>query len=196
MNRNTMNICIYGASSPTLDASYTEAGRELGRLMARHGHRMVFGGGCNGLMGAVVKGLSEEGGYSIGIAPRFFEKQGVLFSGCSEFIWTDTMRERKAAMEENSDAFVMTPGGIGTLEEFFEILTSKQLAQHNKPIAVLNTNGIFDNLVRQMVCYRDESFINPSVLQIFRVFDTPAEVIDYLENYDPNEVDVAHLKYN
>ncbi len=192
-----MNICIYGASSPNLEASYTEAGRELGRLMARGGHRLVFGGGCTGLMGAVVEALTEEGGYSIGIAPRFFDdkEKAVLYSGCSEFIWTETMRERKQAMEEHSDAFVMTPGGIGTLEEFFEILTSKQLGLHNKPIAVLNTNGIYDDLVRQLVRYRNEKFMNPVCLEIFRVCDTPAEVMAYLENYDPDRIDIAHIKY-
>ena len=190
-----MKICIYGASSPHLSAEYYEAGRELGRLMGRHGHGMVFGGGCEGLMGAVVKGLAEEGGESIGIAPTFFAEKGVLFEGCTRFIWTETMRERKQKMEELSDAFVMTPGGIGTLEEFFEVLTLKQLGRHNKPIAVLNTRGIYDDLIRQMERYREEGFVNPSVLEIYKVFREPAELLDWLEHYDPNAIDVTHLKY-
>lgn len=190
-----MRICIYGSSSPHLDPAYYEAGRALGTLMARHGHSMVFGGGCEGLMGAVAMGLAAEGGHTIGIAPTFFKDKGVLWEGCSEFIWTETMNQRKEAMEAHADAFVMTPGGIGTLEEFFEVLTQKQLGLHNKPIAVLNTKGVFDDLAAQMEKYKEEKFINPTVQEIYRIFATPEEVVDYLENYDENAIDVAHLKY-
>ena len=114
-----MVICIYGASSDQIDPAYLRAGEELGLAMARRGHSLVFGGGGHGLMGAVARGMTQGGGSITGVAPRFFNVDGSLYDGCTEFLYTDTMRERKALMEERADAFVMTPGGIGTYEEFF-----------------------------------------------------------------------------
>ena len=97
-------------------------------------------------MGAAVKGVQAKGGYSLGVAPHFFDKPGILHDSCNEFIFTDTMRQRKQIMEERSDAFITVPGGIGTFEEFFEILTLRQLNRHHKPIAVFNINGYYDHL--------------------------------------------------
>ena len=124
-----MNICLFGASSEEINKVYFEEVEQLGRMMAQRGHGMVFGGGKTGLMGAAVRGLSAAGGTSIGIAPRFFDQPGILFEDCTEFIFTDTMRERKMLMEENSDAFIVVPGGIGTFEEFFEIGTMNVCAR-------------------------------------------------------------------
>ena len=115
-----MNICVYGASSKVLDKSYTDAGVELGKLMAGHGHSLVFGGGCGGLMGAVADGMHQKGGYIKGVSPRYFDVDGILFEHCDELIMTDTMRERKQIMEDSSDAFITTPGGTGTFEEFLK----------------------------------------------------------------------------
>lgn len=120
-----MNICIYGASSAQLEQIYYDKTEELGKMMAKRGHGLVFGGGATGMMGSAARGVDVEGGYILGIAPRFFDKPGVLYQNCSEFIFTDTMRERKKLLEERSDATIVTPGGIGTYEEFFEILTLK-----------------------------------------------------------------------
>ena len=117
-----MNICIYGASSAELEQIYYEKTEELGRMMSKRGHGLVFGGGTTGMMGAGARGVDAEGGYILGIAPRFFDKPGVLYENCSEFIFTETMRERKKLLEERSDATIVTPGGIGTYEEFFEML--------------------------------------------------------------------------
>lgn len=110
-----MNICIYGASGDRLDAAYFEAARAFGRSLGQRGHGLIFGGGAHGLMGACAEGAAETGAEIIGIAPRFFDEPGVLFSGCTRFVWTESMRERKAAMEDAADAFVVLPGGIGTL---------------------------------------------------------------------------------
>ena len=114
-----MNICVYGASSDAIDPRFLAAGEALGREMARRGHGLIFGGGGHGLMGAVARGMTQGGGSITGIAPRFFNVDGVLYDGCTEFLYTETMRERKALMESKADAFVMTPGGIGTYEEFY-----------------------------------------------------------------------------
>ena len=109
-----MNICLYGASSPDIDSRYIEAVEALGRQMARRGHSMVYGGGANGLMGAAARGMSAEGGHITGVAPKFFDNPGILYEKCDDFIFTETMAERKQIMEDRADAFLVVPGGIGT----------------------------------------------------------------------------------
>lgn len=189
-----MNICVYGASSNDIRRDYIETVEELGRAMARRGHGLVFGGGAQGLMGAVVRGIVQGGGRSVGVAPTFFQVDGVLYDGCTEFIPTETMRQRKEIMENRSDAFVMTPGGIGTFEEFFEILTLKQLGRHNKPIAVLNLGGYFDDLLRMLRTAVDGGFMKEACLNLYGVFTEPEALLDYLERYDESALDVRHLK--
>ena len=117
-----MNICVYGASSNQIDKDFIKAGELLGEEIAKRGHTLIFGAGANGLMGAAARGAASQNGKIIGIAPKFFNADGVLYEKCTELIMTGTMRERKQTMEDMSEAFVMVPGGIGTLEEFFEIL--------------------------------------------------------------------------
>ena len=190
-----MNICVYGASSDVIDAAYLEAGYELGRQMAARGHGLVYGGGARGMMGAAARGIYDAGGWQLGIAPSFFHVDGVLFEHCNEFIYTDTMRERKQLMEERSDAFVMTAGGIGTFEEFFEVLNLKQLGRHTKPIAVLNTGGYFDaleSMLKQAVAQR---FMKEGCLSLYKFCATPAEVLDYLETAAQQTIDPAAFKH-
>lgn len=176
-----MNICVYGASSNKLDKEYIAAGERLGEEIAKKGHTLVFGGGAQGLMGAAARGADAAGGKIIGVAPTFFNVDGILYEHCTEFIYTETMRERKQKMEDLSDAFVMTPGGIGTFEEFFEIFTLKQLGRHKKPIAVLNTNGYFDNLLAQLQTAVKEDFMKENCLKLYSVCSSPDEVIKALE---------------
>jgi uncharacterized protein (TIGR00730 family) len=107
-----MNICLYGASSPALDRAYFDAAEEFGRLLAKNGHTLVYGGGAQGVMGAAARGAADAGGKITGIAPNFLNVDGILFDRCTEFILTDTMAERKAAMIAHADAFVMAPGGF------------------------------------------------------------------------------------
>ena len=142
-----MKICVYGASSNDIDAKYISAGEDFGRAMANAGHGMVFGGGANGMMGAAARGMTSCGGEIIGVVPKFFDVDGMLYDKCTEMIYTDTMRERKQIMEEKSDAFVMLPGGIGTFDEFFEILTLRQVGRHAKAIGVLNVSGYYDDIL-------------------------------------------------
>lgn len=189
-----MNICLYGASSNELDYKYIEQVKLLGTLMAKRKHRLVFGGGAQGLMGAAVEGISQSGGHSTGIAPTFFDKPGILFKECSEFIFTETMSERKQLMEDRSDAFIMVPGGIGTLEEFFEILTLKQLGKHNKPIAVYNVNNYYDDLSRMLDRMVEENFMKAECQHIYAVFDNPDRLLDYIEKEANCPLDVSHLK--
>ena len=154
-----MKICVFGASSRELRQEYYDAAFELGAEMARRGHELVFGGGTSGLMGAAARGMSSVGGRGIiGVAPRFFDEPGILYEGCTEMIFTETMSERKKAMEDMSEAFVTLPGGIGTFEEFFEALTLKQLGRHAKAMAVLNTLGYYDSMESMLQKAVDERF--------------------------------------
>ena len=178
-----MNICVYGASSALLKNIYYEKTEELGRAMGKRGHGLVFGGGATGMMGAAARGVDSEDGYILGIAPRFFDKPGVLYENCSEFIFTETMRERKKLLEERSDATIVTPGGIGTYEEFFEIFTLKSLKRIDRPIVLYNIDGYYDKMKALLEYTAEEKFMDFSVLDLVVFLDEPAAVLDYLENY-------------
>lgn len=172
-----MNICVFGASSNDIDAGFITAGETLGRTLAEQGHGLVFGGGQTGLMGAVVRGVVEKGGSSIGVAPTFFDKPGVLFERCTEFYFTETMRERKELMEQKADAFIMTPGGIGTMEEFFEIFTLQQLGRHNKPIGILNTDGYYDELLQMLIHTAEKGFMDKKCMDALCVSEEPEDLL-------------------
>lgn len=194
-----MKICVFGASSSTIDKTYIEQTEELGRKMAMRGHGLVYGAGASGLMGAVARGVYEKNGEIIGIVPDFFENEdmgvdGQIFKNCTELIKTDTMRERKRLMEEKADAFVITPGGIGTFEEFFEVFTLKQLERHNKAIAILNENGYYDAMINMLDVAVKEKFLREGCHKLYKVFDNDDEMLDYLENYKPEKINVFELK--
>lgn len=177
-----MNICLYGASSSAIAKAYVNPTEELGAKIAERGHTLIYGGGATGLMGAAARGAYSRGGKIIGVVPSFLNVDGILFDNCTELIFTETMRERKALMEQKSDAFIMTPGGVGTFDEFFEILTLKQLGRHSKPIAVFNINGYFDSLIAQLENAVHKQFMNPEIFELFISTDRADRLIDYLEN--------------
>ena len=191
-----MKICVYGAASSLIDENFIKVGEELGRKMVERGHSLVFGGGRSGMMGAPARGVYEKGGHIIGIAPKFFEENNpeVSFENCTEFIKTESMRERKRLLEETSDAFIVTPGGIGTFDEFFEILTLKQLGRHNKAIVIFNIDGYYDNMLRMMEVSINKNFITTDCVDLFKVTSTIDETLDYIENYDPNDIDLSKVK--
>ena len=172
-----MNICVFGASSDAIDPAFFRAAEELGALMARGGHRLVYGGGKEGLMGACARGVLKEGGKLLGIAPRFFDEPGVLLKENCDFLFTETMSERKKLMEDEADAFIALPGGIGTYEEFFETLTLKQLGQHEKPMVLLNTLAYFDPFLRLLAMTAEKRFMSADVLALFAVCAEPAEAL-------------------
>lgn len=179
-----MNICVYGASSDTIDRSYIDATEYLGKQIARRGHTLVYGAGANGLMGAVARGVYSEHGTIVGVTPSFFNVDGILFEHVTELIYTETMRERKQIMEDRSDAFIVTPGGIGTLEEFFEILTLKQLGRHGKAIVIFNQNGFYDHLISMLRETSDKGFMSPATNEIYAVMDNANTILSYLESYE------------
>ena len=191
-----MKICVYGAASSLIDKVFTDAGEELGRRMVERGHSLVFGGGRSGMMGAPARGVFEKGGHILGIAPEFFEENNpeISFENCTEFIKTSTMRERKRLLDEMSEAFIVAPGGIGTFDEFFEILTLKQLGRHNKAIVIFNINGYFDDMLKMMSHAIDKKFITNDCVELYKVVTTADEALDYIESYDPTDVDLSKVK--
>ena len=189
-----MNICVYAASSDAVASAYLEAAEELGRLLAKNGHTLVFGGGQGGLMGACARGAASGGGEILGIAPRFFDEPGILFPGCTRFLYTETMRERKQLMEEHSQAFLVLPGGIGTFEEFLETLTLKQLGRHGKPMALLNTLGYYEPLLAMLRAAADSGFLSRGCLELFACCDTPYEALRHVETAPTHVCNLKRLQ--
>lgn len=187
-----MKICVYCASSENISKKFINAGESLGRSLAENNHALVFGAGKYGIMGAVARGVSEKDGEIIGVVPHFFDELDVIFPDCTRLIRTDTMRERKQIMEDESDGFIMMPGGIGTFEEFFEILTLKQLRRHKKPIAVYNVDNYFGDLINMMETGITKGFMSDKCRKLFFVSDNPEEILGYFKDYEPFEYD----KYN
>lgn len=189
-----MNLCLYGASSDQIAPAYLQAVEALGEKLARRGHGLVFGGGAQGLMGAAARGVSSRSGYILGVAPSFFNVDGVLYPHCTEFIYTETMRQRKQIMEDRADGFIMVPGGIGTYEEFFEMLTLKQLGRHSKPIAVLNLDGYYDLLQQMLEQTIEQGFIKPACRELYGVFSDADALLDYLEQAKAAPVSAKDMK--
>ncbi len=189
-----MNICIYGASSNDISEIYLKKTEELGEILARHGHGLVFGAGDNGVMGAAARGVKRGGGKIVGVVPSFFNVDGIIYPQCDELIRPETMRERKQIMEDRADAFITAPGGIGTFEEFFEILTLKQLGRHNKPIVLYNLNGYYDGVVNLIEQAISQGFMREVCRQLCHVLDDPDEILNYLENYHEEKIDILHMK--
>lgn len=178
-------ICVFGSSSEKIDRAYLDNAERFGSELAKRGYETVFGAGKYGVMGAVARGVKREGGTLIGVSPDFFTELNVLDEGCTELILTPTMRERKALMEDKADAFVVCAGGIGTFEEFFEVITLKQLQRHDKPIIILNDRGYYDPLLAMMRASVDERFMVRDIDRLYTVADTIDEVFEQLESYVP-----------
>ena len=191
-----MRICVYGAASPTIDPEYIRQVEIMGEEMAKRGHSLVFGGGGNGLMGAAARGVTKGGGHIIGVIPKFFEEEAVeaIYDKCDELIMPETMRERKQIMEDHADAFIITPGGIGTYEEFFEILTLKQLCRHNKPIAVFNVLNYYDGLNGVMEQATQKNFIRESCDTLYYITDNLENLLNYIEAPIDDTLTVKQLK--
>ncbi|MBQ9354436.1 MAG: TIGR00730 family Rossman fold protein [Clostridia bacterium] len=189
-----MNICVYGASSNAIDKSYIEKGEELGRIIAKGGDTVVYGGGAGGMMGAVARGARSENGDVIGVSPSFFKVDGSLYENCTEFIYTDTMRQRKEILETRSEGFIVTPGGVGTMDEFFEIFTLRQLDKHQKPIAIFNINGFYDELIEMLEHTIREKFMTPENRNLWFESDNPEEILDYIKTYVPKKIKLSELK--
>lgn len=194
-----MDICVFGASSSIIDDSFKDQIKKLGKKIAERGYGLIYGAGASGLMGAVAEGAYEGNGKIIGVVPDFFKDEdmgvdGKLFNHCTQLLITPTMRERKAVMEQRGDAFVVVPGGIGTFEEFFEVFTLKQLGRHNKPIAVLNINGYYDPMFKMLDNAIEHRFIREGCNELIKSFTDMDEMLEYIANYKPKDINVFETK--
>ncbi|MFN7012082.1 MAG: TIGR00730 family Rossman fold protein [Allorhizobium sp.] len=182
------SVCVYCGSQPGRDPAHMAAGRELGRSIAAHGLRLVYGGGTKGIMGAVASGVLSNGGQVTGIIPEFLvdmEATRHSLGQLDELIVTRDMHERKHAMFERADAFVTLPGGIGTLEEIVEIMTWAQLGRHEKPMVFANINGFWDPMLELIRHMRDQGFIHTAhrvqPLVIAKIEDIVPAILEKLE---------------
>ncbi|MBQ1507701.1 MAG: TIGR00730 family Rossman fold protein [Ruminococcus sp.] len=187
-----MNICVFGSSSEQIDKIHLDSAQSLGAAIAAEGWGLIFGAGKYGVMGAVARGAAEKNGVIIGVSPDFFKELNVLRYDCTELIFTETMRERKRVMEDMADAFVICPGGIGTFEEFFEVITLKQLQQHTKPIIIYNVDGYYDPMLDMMKKSVDQQFMREDTHSLYKVVDIEQEVLNAIKDYVPFQ----YNKYN
>ena len=176
-----MEFCLFGAASDDVPEVYIKQTELLGERVAERGHALVFGGGATGMMGAAARGIRKKGGRLIGVAPTFFDRPGVL-AECDELIFTETMDERKSIMEARADGFIIAPGGIGTLDEFFEVFTLRSLGQHGKPVTIFNVAGYYDELLAFLKKMEAEAFISPELWTCLGVFSNADTLLEYLEN--------------
>lgn len=177
------SVCVYCGSSPGNDPAFVAAGEELGQALAAAGLTLIYGGGTNGVMGAVARGTMQGGGKVGAIIPKFLTNMESTTNALTMFedlTITDTMHERKHAMFERSDAFVTLPGGIGTVEEIVEIMTWSQLGQHRKPMVIVNTNGFWTPLLNLLDHLRVQGFIHRSHLLKPIVVERVADVLPAL----------------
>lgn len=191
-----MKVCVFGASSAHIDRIYIDKVEELGERLAKRGHSLIFGAGGTGLMGAAARGFKRGGGYIHGVVPTFFRDDGVeqLYDACDEITYTETMRERKAIMEDLADIFVVVPGGIGTFEELFEVLTLKQLNRHDKGIVIYDVDGYYDGMEIFMETAYRRRFITQQCRHLYENFDDMDKVVEYIDNYRPEHTPWQKLK--
>lgn len=191
-----MNICIFGAASSEIDDKYIKAVENLAQQLANSGHNLVFGAGGQGLMGAAARGFRAGGAKITGVIPEFFKDADIeaIYDDCDELIYTDTMRERKATMERRADAFITVPGGIGTFEELFEVLTLKQLGRHDKPIIIYNCDGYYSALEAMLDNAIDQHFVKENCRLLYGCFSDVQSIIDYLSADIKMDFSVKQLK--
>lgn len=161
------SIAIFCGSSKGFDPIHAAAAQEIGQTLARQGTQIVYGAGNVGLMGILADAALEAGGQVLGVIPFFLKEKEVCHTGLSELVVTQTMHERKQIMAERSDGFIILPGGFGTLDEFFEILTWRQLGLHDKPIGVLDVGGFYGHLLAHVKQIWEKGFLREANLRLF-----------------------------
>jgi uncharacterized protein (TIGR00730 family) len=176
--RPPLSICVYCGSRHGERAAYTEAARRLGTAIGERGWQLVYGGGKVGLMGEVADATLAAGGRVIGVIPESLERLEVGHRGLSELHVVPTMHVRKQMMAERADAFIALPGGIGTLEELFEVWTWRQLKYHDNPIGLLDTAGYWQPLLRFMDSTVAEGFLSPAMRELVLVGNEPLDLLD------------------
>jgi uncharacterized protein (TIGR00730 family) len=179
--RPLVSICVFCASSSGRDGAFLAAAREFGRLLAERGHRLVYGGGRVGLMGALADGALAAGGNVVGVIPETLVQREVAHEGLQELRVGASMHERKATMAELADAFVALPGGIGTLEELFEVWTWGQLGLHGKPCGLLDLDGYYEGLLTFLRRATEGGYVAAETLGLLVVETEGRRLLDALE---------------
>lgn len=158
-------ICVFCSSSEMIGRDYLELASDLGTEIAERGHSLVTGGGSVSMMGALARSVRAGGGYTIGVIPRVLLDKEIADHDADELVVVETMRERKGVMDSRSDAFIALPGGIGTLEELFEVWTARTLGMHDKPVVVLDPDGLFEQLRGQLDTLVAQGFLRRAALE-------------------------------
>ena len=176
-------VSVFCGSSSGEDGIFVKEAYKVGKLLAENGKTIVYGGAKVGLMGSVANGALENGGEVVGVIPEFLETKEVSHDGLTELIVVESMHQRKAIMYQLSDGIIVLPGGFGTLEEFFEMLTWAQLGMHQKPIGILNTKGFYDHLLAFFDEMQRQKLIKPMHQKLFIVSKTIPTLLKRMENY-------------
>ena len=177
-------VCVFSGSSPGADVAYRAAATDLGHRLAERGIELVYGGAHVGLMGAVADAALEGSGAVIGVIPQSLVDREIAHPGVGDLRVVDSMHERKAVMAELADAFVALPGGVGTLEELFEVYTWNQLGLHAKPLGLFNVRGYFDGLARFLDHATAERFVTPQHRAMLLVSEDLDELLDGLASWE------------
>ena len=183
------SIAVYCASSPGADPGFAAAAGSLGRLLAQREIRLVYGGAQVGLMGVLADAALSQGGQVHGVITRALAGKEIAHQGLTTLETVETMHERKAAMADRSDGFIMLPGGFGTWDEFFEVVTWTQLGIHSKPCGVLNVDGFFDPLRALLEQAASQRFIGPEHRDMVIMESDPGALLDRLSSWTPVTVD-------
>ena len=178
-----LTVCVFCASSEAVAEEHRAVARALGGEIAARGWGLMYGGGNIGLMGEVARAALEAGGHVTGVIPHLLADREVALEDVTSLVLTETMRERKAVMDEGSDAFVVLPGGIGTLEEVVEIITLKQLGYHNRVIVLLDTNGYWQPLLTMLQRMVDERLAAPELLDLLESCSSVADALLAIEEH-------------
>ena len=177
------SITVFCGSSFGSDEIYKEQAVLLGQTLAKQNIQLIYGGANVGLMGAVADGVLLEGGKVIGVLPHFLQSKEIAHQDLTELILVETMHERKTKMNDLCDGVIVLPGGYGTLEEFFEMITWAQLGLHKKPIAILNINGFYDDLIKLVQNMVDKGFLKQINQEMLLVSDSIDELLEKMKNY-------------
>lgn len=172
-----ISICVYCSSSNHVDAAYFTTARDLGERLGRRGDTLIWGGGTTGLMGELARAAAGHGSKLVGVIPQALREIELAYEGAEELIVTQTMRERKQAMDDRADAFIVLPGGLGTLEELTEVLVARLLHFHDRPIVLVNDGGFYDPLIALLDHYVVGRFARREHVDLVRVVSTPAEAL-------------------
>lgn len=182
--RTLRRVCVYCASSETIDEHYRFAAREVGRLLAEQGIGVVFGGGRVGLMGEVASAALEAGGEVFGVIPHRLQQREIGYTDCTQLFVVDSMHARKMLMAQLSDAFIGLPGGLGTVEEILEVATWTMLRYHEKPVGLLNVEGYYDFLLAWLVQARARGFIAEDQGDLILAHEQPGVLLSMLQTVE------------